>query len=459
LEVLRQCLPPSVRRTLKELPKSLDETYERILKEIKKPNKDIALRVLQCLVVATRPLRVTELAEVLAVDFDDAEGIPRLNSDWRWEDQELGLLIACSSLIAIVEPSYSEPGYSELIFYDSEAETDDGESHVEVIDSRIVQFSHFSVKEFLTSSRLATASGEVSNYYIDSEPAHTIMGQACLGVLLQIQDNIHRRTRRAHPARYAAEHWTTHAQIGEVSSRLRKGMEYLFNANKPHFNVWLTLCDIDTCPNGDATFYMFVPEDKSPAAPLYYAALCGFHDLVEHLITKHPQDVNADGGYYVRPLVAALAGEHFQTADLLRHNGADLDVRGWEGRNPLHAAAYSGNFEVVRILIEYDPAYINARDDGGETPLHWASRSYSSKCGSDLRLLLEHGAVINVQDQDGWTPLQVASDFGALEVVRLLLEHGADVEAKKNDGQTALQVAANEGSYEIEKFLREHGAK
>jgi hypothetical protein len=105
LEVLRDCLPSSVRRTLMELPESLDETYERILKDIKKPNRDLARRVLQCLVVATRPLRVVELADVLAVDFDtsDAEGIPRLKPDWRWEEQELALLSACSSLFAIVQ--------------------------------------------------------------------------------------------------------------------------------------------------------------------------------------------------------------------------------------------------------------------------------------------------------------------------------------------------------------------
>jgi hypothetical protein len=60
-----------------DLPESLDETYERILNEIKKPNRSHARRVLQCLVVAIRPLHVAELAEVLAVDFDDAEGIPR----------------------------------------------------------------------------------------------------------------------------------------------------------------------------------------------------------------------------------------------------------------------------------------------------------------------------------------------------------------------------------------------
>jgi hypothetical protein len=409
-------------------------TYERILKEIKKPNKRLAQRVLQCLVVAGQPLRVEELAEVLAIDFDDAEGIPRLKPDWRWEEQELALLSACSSLIAIVQAG----------------------------GSRVVQFSHFSVKEFLTSSRLADAtSGEVSNYYIDLEPAHTILAQACLGVLLQMQDGVEGCTPEDHPlARYAAKHWTTHAQFGEVSSRLHKGMEYLFDANKPHFKVWVMLCDIDTFPNKDATFLLFAPYNKSPAAPLYYAALCGFHDLVEHLITKHLQDVNVDGGYYVRPLVAALAGEHFQTADLLRHNGADLNVRGQYGSSPLHGAAYSGNFEVVRKLIEYDPAYINAgEEDGGETPLYWASEGHNFKDGSVLRLLLEHGADINAQDEDGRAPLHWASYHGALEVVRLLLEHGADVEAKTKSGKTALQEAAKRGHGKVMELLRELGAK
>jgi ankyrin repeat protein len=451
LEVLRDCLPSSVRRTLRELPESLDETYERILKEIKKPNRVLARRVLQCLVVATRPLRVAELAEVLAVDFDDAEGIPRLNSDWRWEDQDQALLIACSSLISVVE----------ACDVDSEAETDDGrDSRVAAGDVRIVQFSHFSVKEFLTSPRLATAGGEVSNYHIDLEPAHSILAQASLGVLLQIKYDVDGHTPEDHPlAQYAAKHWTTHARFGEVSSRLHKGMDYLFDVNKPHYKVWLTLYDIDTDPNTDATFFWFVPDGgKSPAVPLYYAALCGFHDLVEHLIIKHPQDVNANGGYYVRPLVAALAGEHFQTADLLHYNGADLDVRGWGGRNPLHAAAFSGNLEVVRRLIEYDPAYINARDEVGWRPLLLASSGRNSKDGSVVRLLLEHGADINAQSQTGRTPLHEASYHGALDVVRLLLEHGSDVEAKGNDGMTALQVVADRGHDEVVGLLREHGA-
>jgi ankyrin repeat protein len=217
--------------------------------------------------------------------------------------------------------------------------------------------------------------------------------------------------------------------------------------------------DIDTDPPNYSSFYNITPYDKSPATPLYYAALCGFCDLVEHLITKHPQDMNADGGYYVRPILAALAGHHFQTASLLRRNGSDLDVRGQDGTNPLHAAAYSGDFEVVRILIEYDPADINARDGLGSTPLHWASRGHNSKDGSILRLLLEHGADINGQDRSGWTPLHWVSIKGALEVVvRLLLKHGAGVEVTDNNGRTALEFAATRGYDEIVKLLREHGA-
>ena len=311
-------------------------TYERILKEIKRPNKNPALRVLQCLVVAARPLRFAELAEVLAVDIDGAEDIPRLNPGSRWKDQEQALLITCSSLNAIVEASAR----------DSEVEAD---------GLRVVQFPHLSFKEFLTSSRLATSSGEASSYYINLDPAHMILAKICLGVLLQIQDDVEGRTPEDHPlARYAAEHWATHAQFGEVSSRLHKGIECLFDANKPHFQMWLTLYDIDTKPNDDATFHWFAPDDKAPASPLYYAALCGLYDLVEHLIVKYPQDVNADGGYYMRPILAALAGGHFQIADLLRHNGADPHVRGNFGMTPLHAATLSENFEVVRILVEYD---------------------------------------------------------------------------------------------------------
>jgi ankyrin repeat domain-containing protein 50 len=92
-----------VRRTLEELPESLDETYGCMLREIKRPNQDHIHCLLQCLVVAIRPLRINELVEVFVVNFADEEGIPKLKASWRWEDQEQALLSSCSSLISIVD--------------------------------------------------------------------------------------------------------------------------------------------------------------------------------------------------------------------------------------------------------------------------------------------------------------------------------------------------------------------
>jgi hypothetical protein len=104
LDALQHCFPPNLREFLNELPETLDETYERILRGINKAQKDNAHRLLQCLAVAARPLRVEELAELLAFDFRGSSSgrIPTLKKDWRWNDQEEAVLSTCSSLITII---------------------------------------------------------------------------------------------------------------------------------------------------------------------------------------------------------------------------------------------------------------------------------------------------------------------------------------------------------------------
>ena len=104
LDALQHCIPPNLRQYLNELPETLDETYDRILKGINKAQRDNAHRLLQCLTVAVRPLRVEELAELLAFDFQASteRGIPTLKEDWRWDDEEEAVLSTCSSLITII---------------------------------------------------------------------------------------------------------------------------------------------------------------------------------------------------------------------------------------------------------------------------------------------------------------------------------------------------------------------
>ena len=427
LEGLRHCLPPSVRRTLSELPNSLDETYERMLKEIKTPNKDHALRLFQCLVVAIRPLRVEELAEVLAVDFD-AEGIPKLNPSWRWEDEEQALLSSCSSLISIVD------------------------------EARIVQFSHFLVKEFLTSHRLAASSGDVSRYHIVLEPAHAILAHVSLSVLLRWDDRIERcGIEVSSPlAGYAATHWVTHTQFDNVSSHVRKAMESLFDPDKPHFAAWLRLHDMDI-DRHPSPFFGFTQSWKSDAVPLYYAALCGFQDLAERLIDEYPSHVNARGGYYLTPVVAALAGRHFQLAQLLHRHGSSVDPRGEAGWSPLHSAAFYGDLEMVGILLEHK-ADIEGRTGREQTPLHSASRDGHRNDSKIVRLLLEHGANPNARTMERETPLHLASEYERPEVARLLLEQEVDINAGTMRDETPLHRGSKHGSTETVRLLLEHCA-
>ena len=443
---------------------SLDETYERILKGINKAQKEDARRLLQCLTVAARPLRVEELAELLAFDFQATSnrGIPTLREDWRWNNHEQAVLSTCSSLIAIVR---------------------DG-------DSRVVQFSHFSVKEYLTSRRLASSGGDVSRFYVDLYAAHTILAQACLGTLLRLDEHSGNIVSEVFPlAEYAARHWVEHAQFEDVSSRVQDGMNDLFDSSKPYFSAWLRVYDIDERWN------LFLGKDDCVGSPLYYASFCGFHDLADRLIMKHPEQVNALGGINVAPLPAALSKRHFRVADLLWKHGAIVDVKDVDGwtplhaagrsgsvntirwllnhganamarsdrrRTPLHQAAFTAELEAVRLLLEYK-ADINLQDTYEDcTPLHdvlyWLYTPSEENVVEIVRRLLEHGADPNIRRRNGSTPLHQASSHGSLEVVRLLLSYGASIDEKDERGMTPLQVASSGGHDELVKLLLEHGA-
>ena len=464
LDALQHSFPQNIRQYLNELPDTLDETYDRILKGINKAQKDNAHRLLQCLTVAVRPLLVEELAELLAFDFQASTegGIPTLKEDWRWDDEEEAVLSICSSLITIISR------YDYYRYY------------------RVVQFSHFSVKEYLTSSRLAQSPhADISRFRIDLEPAHTIMAQACLATLLWL--NEHSGAQISPLVEYAAEHWVEHAQVEKVSSRLWDGMDDLFDSSKPHFAAWLRVHDMDE------PWFLFSPRSRDDVgSPLYYAAFCGFHDLAERLITKHPEQVNAIGGYNLFPLQAALYNRHFHVANLLYRHGAVVDVQGRVKGTPLHAASYHGQvdiirwllnhgadidacdsdgftplrqaayefqFEAVQVLFEHH-ADINSGDIEGWTSLYWILVGHASmeKLVDMVRLLLELGADPNICTDDHTTPLHRASSEGLLEAARLLLSHGAKVDEKDGRGKTPFQLAASEGHEELTKMLTEYGA-
>ena len=466
-------------------------------------NPDQAYRLLQCLTVATRPLRVDELAEVLALDFDGAEdGIPVLNKDWRSGDKQQGVLSMCSSLIVVVDGFFG---------------------------TRLVQFAHFSVKEFLTSNRLSSLKTDISRFHIRFEPAHTVIAQACLAVLLQ--SNCNDRAESVSPlSRYASLHWVDHAQFGNVSLHLEDGMRRLFDPDKPYFTAWLNSYNLDriwrSFPQAD---HVNVPihrpskltsSDKANAALcLYYAALCGFRDLTKHLIDKYPQHVNARVGLNKSPLGAALCNRHIRVATLLHQHGAVLrvsyggrtllhaaskdgmlDVAQWllnvgadanaqqeDRRTPLHLAAANGHLEIVQILLDHNACVNVAASWENRTPLHEASlgghvsimrlliqngadantdlrgllRSASllkTRSAETVRLFIQLGVDVNAQDGSHESPLHLASSAGNVETVQLLIRHGVDVNARDGSDKTPLHLALSKGYENTVQTLIMHGA-
>jgi hypothetical protein len=404
-----------VRQTLKELPESLDETYGRIVMDIRKANKPQAYRMLQFLVVAIRPLSVAEFAELLAIEVDTAKGdkIPKLNTDWRWEDHEHAILSTCSSLITIVGSGASG----------------------------VVQFSHLF--------------GE--GIFVVGSPRYF-------------------------------------SRVKNVASRIRDGMEELFDRDRPYFSAWLQLYNADN--------RLWSPELESQmqpgAAPLYHAAFCGLHELVEHLALKYPQYVNAIGGLAGTALHSASDAGYVHIAQSLLKCGADVDPRGLSDQSPLQLASFNGHLDVVQCLLDHG-ADVNYQDKNRYSPLsHAAWRSHVNI----VRVLLDHDADANIQDKHSLTPMHIALLYGPpkgdhpeifrllehgakpdtydyrrrtplfltpsewrldsptrLEVARILLAHGADVDAECERQTTPLESAVSHCQHEMVQLFSEYSSK
>ena len=398
---------------LSQLPASLDETYARVLKEIGATNQIYAHRLLQCLTVAKRPLFVRELAEILAFDFDGAkEGIPELKENWRWKNEQEAVLSTCSSLISVV----------------------DG----------VVQFSHFSVKEFLTSDRLATSSTNVSHFHILPEPAHAVIVKACLGILLQSEHgNGNAMADRHSPLSfYADRYWEDHARFEKVWTGVEGGIRRLFDPAKPHLEAWLRWRPTSR------VFHSF-GHDNGRGSSLYYASLCGLYDLAAHLVAENPQHVTGLVGRDPSPLVAALCNGQLHVADLLYQHGAlaDLGIRNEDNMTLLHVALEEGHVHVVKWLLDHGVPE-NSQPENHETRLNLAEVS------GDRR----HGITVNTADGFNYTPLHWASQGGHSAIVQQLLMRGADVTSKNQAHRTPLHLASYSGDAETMRLLIGHGS-
>ena len=117
----------------------------------------------------------------------------------------------------------------------------------------------------------------------------------------------------------------------------------------------------------------------------------------------------------------------------------------------MHDAALHNDLVAAeaRIVAGDDP---DLGDWQGFTPLHLAAQQGAIDVA---RFLLEHGASVDQPNNFGNTALFIAvfNSQGRGELIELLREHGADPTKKNNSGQTPVELARLIGNYDIARFF------
>ncbi len=118
-------------------------------------------------------------------------------------------------------------------------------------------------------------------------------------------------------------------------------------------------------------------------------------------------------------------------------------------------ACQNGQKGVVMSFLKKDGINVNAVDEMGFAPLHYASK----KGYRDIvKLLLDKEADVNLISNESVTPLHMAVNSGNKEVIKLLIDAGADINATDRGGRTALIYAVEAKKAEAARYLVELGA-
>jgi ankyrin repeat protein len=166
-------------------------------------------------------------------------------------------------------------------------------------------------------------------------------------------------------------------------------------------------------------------------------------------------DLNPLSGYYKNIPRAARANDVGKVRQLLSDGASPNQTDEDNATTGMHVAAASGNLQIMAILYKAG-ADINIRNNVGDSPLDLAAQHDQLEA---VKLLLEIKARINDQDKNGMTPLMFAAKTGDVEMIRAMLDAGASANLTDFTGRDAMGWAQDSRRPLVVEMLKKAQSK
>jgi ankyrin repeat protein len=158
-----------------------------------------------------------------------------------------------------------------------------------------------------------------------------------------------------------------------------------------------------------------------------------------------------ENGVQLDVFAACIAGAEQRVAELTGRDRELIQSYSHDGWTPLHLACFFNHPAIAEALIlSGADVQVRSRNAMNNAPLHAAAAGRSR---DSVRILLEHGADVNAQQEGGWTALHAASQNGDVEMVQLLIASGAHVHTRAANNQNALDLALTKGHQAVVDIL------
>jgi ankyrin repeat protein len=494
---LSKCLShKDIRNALSSLPRTLDETYERILVNIPIDYQSKALTALQWIIYSGKELSLDQVSDAIIINpqADPPFSLADRPPEPRWILETLPGLVTIGGA------------------------------------SQKLEIAHFSVVEYLESPRIMDT--PVNMFRLDPSEANILLLKGCVNVLKSHSHLVNQTFLKDNNGEsqsfevsplcdYACEHWYKHVELlkppieEEIKSLVLAFAVNVDSILQGYFSelpmtIWTNPSWTERCPSEPLEKVLHIasrsgltsivtialdaganinltlkdgptalqraidgnwPETlralvdagadvnfecihKGLLTPLLQLAVYLSQKSTVKILLDAGADVNYNGGEYGSALQAASWSGNEDIIKLLLNAGADVNLKGGPYGSALQAASYWGDADSVKLLLDAG-ADVNQEGRRYSSALRGA---WTGRYDGIMNLLLDVRADVNQEGGEFGSALQAASWRGYADIVKLLLDAGADVNLEGWEFGSALQTASWSGYADIVKLLLDAGA-